>query len=80
MTREFNERVIGLTRRACMRTFAAADRIAEAGGKMVTPIEWGRHAETVMVLNAAATELRAALGLVGAAIEALEGETKGEAA
>lgn len=72
-----NDQIANLIQRAVSHSFDVAVTIAGAGARMAGPPTWGRHAEVRRELELARAGLYAELGLVGAAIEILDGQTVG---
>lgn len=75
MNAELNDRIGRIIARAVVHAISATEKAGYAGAKMRMTSRWGLHHEAHDELVNAQAELRAALGLVGAAIEHLDGET-----
>lgn len=80
MTKELQDRLIGILRRICSRAFSITDDVTQAGGILVAGASWDRCGEVRRMLESRAREYRELAKLCDAAAELIDEPSEGRAA
>lgn len=76
MTKELQDRIIGLVRRAHARSTAANLALLELGGCLVAGPTWGRDEAVFSKLEGIAADFRLVAGLIDGAAEKMRDEER----
>lgn len=67
MTKELEDRLIGVLRRVCTRGLRAVEEVTHAGGQVIAGRTWGREASVQRTIASQAAELRELAALLDGA-------------